>query len=69
MVDGDGKLEELRPARTVVVVENKAAVVHNTRFTTTLDDTVLRHRKWEGHSKEIERGREREGKNKRKIDK
>lgn len=41
VVDGDGKLEELRPARTVVVVENKTAVVHDTRFTTTLDDAVL----------------------------
>lgn len=65
MVDGDGKLEELRPARTVVVVENKTAVVHNTGFTTALDDTVLqraaeRRRKREGPSKEIEKERERE---------
>lgn len=41
VVDGDRKLEEFRPAGTVVVVENKTAVVHNSRFTTTLDDTVL----------------------------
>lgn len=62
VVDGDRKLEELRPARTVVVVENKTAVIHNARFPTTLDDTVLqraaeRPRKREGYSKEKRRTR------------
>lgn len=40
-VDGDGKLEELRPARTVVVVEDEAPVVSNTGLTATLEDAVL----------------------------
>lgn len=40
-VDGDGKLEELRPARTVVVVEDEAPVVNNTGLTAALEDAVL----------------------------
>lgn len=40
-VDGDGKLEELRPARTVVVVEDEAPVVYNTGLTAALEDAVL----------------------------
>lgn len=68
VVDGDGKLEELRPPRTVAVIEHKTAVVHKSRFTTTLDDTVLqrsaeRSRKREGHGKEIEKEKKR-GENK-----
>lgn len=69
-VDGDGKLEELRPARTVVVVEDEAPVVSNTGLTATLEDAVLqgaaegqRGRDWSEQEKK-ERKKERKTKDK-----
>lgn len=61
-VDGDGKLEELRPARTVVVVEDEAPVVSDTGLTATLEDAVLQgaaERQREGATSENKRKRER----------
>lgn len=68
VVDGDGKLEELRPARTVVVVENKTAVVHDARFTATLDDAVLQGAA-ESPRETQQRDREKEGEREERIKK
>lgn len=66
-VDGDGKLEELRPARTVVVVEDEAPVVNNTGLTAALEDAVLQgaaEGQREGAKSENKRKKERKNKQK-----